>query len=156
MAKPRRVRPSIKALVVRDGAGVVTVNSHVSERFYLLPGGGQDHGESMADTVRRECREEINARVRVGDVAYVRDYIGAHHEFAEWDAHFHQIEITFWCELLTPDDEFGIGHVGDTFQIGWQWLAWDELADAPLYPAELKTWLRTDPAQRPVYLGDVN
>ena len=63
------------AVARRDDALLVTVNSHVTEHFFLLPGGGQDHGESMADTVRRECREELSADVNVGDIAFVRDYL---------------------------------------------------------------------------------
>ena len=149
------MRPAIKALIVRDGALLVTVNSHWTPLFYLLPGGGQQFGESMREAVVRECREEIGAEVEVGEVAFVRDYIGSRHEFAEQDSHYHQIEVVFWA-TLAPGVEPAHGAGGDTFQTGIRWVPLDELDDAPLWPQALKGWLRTDPVERPTYLGDVN
>ena len=68
-----RVRTAIKALIVRDGSLLVTVNSHWTPLFYLLPGGGQQFGESMLEACARECREEVGVDVTVGEVAFVRD-----------------------------------------------------------------------------------
>lgn len=151
----KRPRPSVKALIVRDGKVLVTENSHVTEFFCLLPGGGQEKGESMTETVVRECLEEISCQVEVGELAFVRDYIGANHEFSGWDADYHQIEVAFWATLL-PGQEPSVGGHGDTYQTGVGWYDIDELDDVPLYPAALKQWLRMDPSQRPTYLGDVN
>lgn len=157
MSEPtQRVRPSIKALVIEDDRLLVTANTGETDHFYLLPGGGQEWGESMVETLHRECLEEVSTRVVVGDLACVRDYIGARHEFAEWDAHFHQIELIFWCQREPGQDEPHVGSVADDFQTGVVWLPLSELDDAPLYPAELKSWLKTDPATRPTYLGPVN
>jgi 8-oxo-dGTP diphosphatase len=150
-----RVRPAIKALIVRDGALLVTVNSHWTPEFYLLPGGGQQFGESMHEAVVRECREEIGAEVTVGDVAFVRDYIGSRHEFADKDSHYHQIEVVFWAPLVEGAEPTQ-GPAGDTFQTGVRWVPLDDLADAPLWPHAIKDWLAADPAERPTYLGDVN
>lgn len=150
-----RVRPSIKALIIRDNCLLVTTNSDNTEDFYLLPGGGQNFRESMRDALVRECREEVSVEIAVGDLACVRDYIGANHEFAEWDSHYHQIEMLFWASIA-PDAVPAVGVVGDTFQTGVAWVPLSELADAPLYPAALKTWLLLPPDQRPHYLGDVN
>ena len=149
------MRPAIKALIVRDGALLVTVNTHWTPVFYLLPGGGQQFGESMREAVVRECREEVGVDVEVGEVAFVRDYIGARHEFAEQDSHYHQIEVVFWA-TLAPGAEPSFGPDGDSFQTGVRWVPLEELDDAPLWPHALKAWLRSDPAERPTYLGDVN
>ncbi len=152
----RKVRPSIKALIVSEGRLLVTVNSDETDEFYLLPGGGQDFGESMVETVHRECREEICCEVVVRDLAYVRDYIGARHEFADWDSDFHQIEMAFWCDLA-PGQVPAMGVIEpDQFQTGVAWVPLDELSDAPIYPAELKTWLLEDASARRTYLGPVN
>ncbi len=149
------MRPAVKALVVRDDALLVTANTHWTPLFYLLPGGGQQFGESMHEALVRECREEIGVEVSVGDVAFVRDYIGARHEFAAQDSHYHQIEVVFWA-TIPPGLEPVHGPSGDTFQTGVLWVPLDELDEAPLWPAALKQWLREDPAGRPTYLGDVN
>ena len=150
-----RVRPSVKALIIRDDRLLVTVNSDRSGPFQLLPGGGQEFGESLVEALRRECREEISLEVEVGDLVAVRDYIGAHHEFAAWDSHYHQIELIFEASIAA-DAEPRVGPGSDTFQTGVRWLPLADVDAAPLYPAALKAWLRLAAERRPIYLGDVN
>ncbi|HEX2856854.1 MAG TPA: NUDIX domain-containing protein [Propionibacteriaceae bacterium] len=150
-----RVRPSVKALILRDDRLLVTENSDRTGLFYLLPGGGQHFGESLVEALRRECLEEVGLDVEVGELVAVRDYIGAHHEFAAWDSHYHQLELIFEARIA-PGAEPGAASLADSFQTGVRWLPLGELDAAPLYPAALKTWLRLDADRRPVYLGDVN
>ena len=80
------IRVANKAIIVRDGRLLVTVNTGDFATFYLCPGGGQDHGEDAHEGLRRECREEIGCDVVVGELAFVRDYIGSEHEFSEHDS----------------------------------------------------------------------
>lgn len=150
-----RVRPSVKALILRDDRLLVTDNGDRTGLFHLLPGGGQHFGESLVEALRRECLEEVGLDVEVGELVGVRDYIGAHHEFAAWDAHYQQLELIFEARIA-PGAEPGAGSLVDSFQTGVRWLPLSELDAAPLYPAALKTWLRLDADRRPVYLGDVN
>lgn len=149
-----RVRPAVKALIVRDGRLLATVNDDAEGDWYLLPGGGMEFGESMHEALQRECLEEIGCRVEIGDVVMLRDYLGARHELAETDSDFQQLEIYFDCRL--PDGvEPQVGSGVDENQSGVVWL---DLADLPdrLYPRALRGWLLADPASRPRYLGTVN
>ena len=79
------IRVASKAIIVRDGHLLVTVNAGDFPTFLLVPGGGQEHGEDAHEALRRECREEIGCDVVVGEFAFLRDYIAADHEFAEQD-----------------------------------------------------------------------
>ncbi len=149
-----RVRPAVKAIIIRDGQVLATVNDDVDGDWYLLPGGGMEFGESMHEALQRECLEEIGCPVEIGEIVMLRDYIGARHEFAATDSDFQQLEIYFECRL--PDGvEPDVGMVGDESQTGAIWL---DLANLPgrLYPKALQTWLLADPATRPRYLGAVN
>jgi ADP-ribose pyrophosphatase YjhB (NUDIX family) len=74
----RPVRVAAKAVIVQGGRLLVTENVDADGRWYLLPGGGQEPGEALPETLRRECREEVGADVEVGELLYVRDYIGRH------------------------------------------------------------------------------
>ena len=159
MTKPPKFRNSIKAVIVREGGILLTVNRDQWGEFLLLPGGGQNFGESMPEALARECREELGCEVIVGDLIGARDYIGANHEFAEHDSHFHQVEMFFRCDLAgackphmgpLADDE------GDWMQTGVEWVALAELAERRLYPAALKEWLVSLPEPTKRYLGDVN
>jgi 8-oxo-dGTP pyrophosphatase MutT (NUDIX family) len=144
-----------KAIIVRDGRLLVTRNVDALGEWYLLPGGGQEPGEALPETVRRECREEVGADVEVGALRFVRDYIGRHHEFAAEDGEVHQLELMFAC-ALPPEAEPHNGPVPDSAQVGVAWLELGDLERHRLYPQALKRALAAPPGAAPVYLGDVN
>jgi 8-oxo-dGTP diphosphatase len=155
LGAPPTIRVASKAIIVRDGRLLVTVNSGDFPTFYLCPGGGHEHGEDAYVALRRECREEIGCDVVVGELAFVRDYIAADHEFADQDGWVHQLEVYFFCSLA-PGAEPRVTGNGDRWQTGIAWIAVDDLVDEPLWPKALATWLTTPEADRPGYLGNVN
>ena len=63
--KNRPIRNSAKAIIIRNGQILCTKNRDLLEEFYLLPGGGQNHGEPLYETLKRECLEEIGAKIQV-------------------------------------------------------------------------------------------
>jgi 8-oxo-dGTP pyrophosphatase MutT (NUDIX family) len=150
------IRNSAKALIIKDGKLLATKNEDDWGVFYLLPGGGQEAGENLREALARECMEEISARVEIGDILLVREYIGKNHEFAEWDSETHQIEYMFDCVLLN-EEELGNGNIPDNAQIGFEWLDLDELHKYRIYPAALKDYLgREGKKTGRVYMGAVN
>ncbi|MFJ5529528.1 NUDIX domain-containing protein [Streptomyces sp. NPDC093261] len=62
------VVPSVVALV-RDGAGRVLMIQRSDNGRWALPGGGHDIGETIADTVVREVREETGIEVEVAGLS---------------------------------------------------------------------------------------
>jgi 8-oxo-dGTP diphosphatase len=159
MMDGQKFRNSIKAVIIRDGCVLLTVNEDPWGEFLLLPGGGQEFGESMDEALRRECMEELGCEVIVGDLIGARDYIGSRCEFAEVDSDIHQVEIIFSAELAPgceprtgplPDDQ------GDWAQTGVAWVPLAELKERRLYPSVLKEWLPTLPEPARRYLGAVN
>jgi 8-oxo-dGTP diphosphatase len=149
------IRVANKAIIIRDDRLLVTVNAGDFQTFYICPGGGQDHGEDAHAGLRRECREEIGCEVVVGELAFLRDYIAADHEFAAQDPWAHQREAYFFCSLV-PGAEPALGSEGDTWQTGVKWLPLDGLLDEPLWPKALARWLLAPEADRRGYLGNVN
>jgi ADP-ribose pyrophosphatase YjhB (NUDIX family) len=152
----RSIRVSAKAIVIEDGRLLLLRMRDREGAWYLLPGGGQRHGEPLDDTVRRECAEEVGAAVEVGEIALVRDYIGAHHEFADEDPGAHQVEIMFLCRLA-PGERPRVGDGPDTGQQGVEWVALKDLKGIRIYPSGLADRLRDGPpAGRAAYMGDAN
>jgi len=149
------IRVANKAIILREGQLLVTVNSGSFPTFYLCPGGGQEHGEDAHAGLRRECREEIGCDVLVGDLAFLRDYIGATHEFAHDDGWFHQREAYFFCELEAGSEPRFDGG-GDVWQSGIAWLPVEGLLREPLWPKALARWLAAPEPERARYLGNVN
>lgn len=154
-----QLRNSVKAVIIREGQLLVTVNRDAWGEFLLLPGGGQRFGETMIEALKRECQEEIGCDIVVKELLGIREYIGAHHEFAAIDAELHQIEIMFLCELA-PGCEPQAGKLTDKEksweQTGIAWLPLFRLRDYRIYPSVLAEWLQAWPHIPPRYWGDVN
>ena len=149
------MRNSAKAIIVHKGRLLATRNVDAEGDWYLLPGGGQQHGEPLPDALRRECREELGADVRVGPLRLIREYIVKNHEFAASDADSHQIEFMFECELA-GDYEPQNGPLPDTQQTGVAWLPIAQLETYRLYPKALIPLVKAGLETSVVYLGDVN
>ncbi len=155
------IRLSAKAVIVDDGAILLTRNRHPDDPggdFYLLPGGGQRHKESLAACLRREVLEETGLSIVVGDVLWIRDYIGANHEFAAHDGDVHQEEVMFSCSIDVSVPAIAVAEP-DEWQVGLEWVPLDQLSRIRLFPASLAPHLIAHAAggrEGPSYLGDVN
>ena len=124
--------------------------------YYILPGGGQLPGETMENTVVRECMEEVGVKVKVQRLLYVREYIGKNHTFSKRHSAFHQIEHVFLCQVEDPTKACP-GFETDNHQIGVNWLSLDALPNIRFYPEAIKKGLGPNGAHFPeVYLGDCN
>ena len=62
-------------LAVRDGAVLLVASSYAShnEPLWNLPGGRQQHGELVRETVAREVFEETGLTATIRDLAYVSE-----------------------------------------------------------------------------------
>jgi 8-oxo-dGTP pyrophosphatase MutT (NUDIX family) len=151
-----RYRNSAKAIIVVEDR-LLAVGMHDDEAgdFFVLPGGGQEPGESLHDTLRRECLEEAGVHVVVHDLCFVRDYIGRNHNFSRKDHDLHLVEFMFRCEALDPD-QVTAGAVPDVGQTGVAWLPLSALEARGFVPAALIPLLREPLGPGgPRYLGDV-
>jgi 8-oxo-dGTP pyrophosphatase MutT (NUDIX family) len=152
----KHVRNSGKAIVILDGRLLVIKHRDSEGDWYSLPGGGQDPGETITAALQRECLEESGVGVDVGPLRYVREYIGANHEFSHEDGDSHQVDFVFECRLLA-DPAHARPSRPDPRQVGTAWLALATLETSRLYPKELARLLLhgIDP-RAAMYLGDVN
>ena len=153
------VRSAARALIIQDARLLAVAMRDERGDFYILPGGGQRHGETLVQTVQRECLEELNAEVEVGELLYVREYIGRHHDFRKKHRNFHQLESVFRCRLKDPNTIFGMDHLEhDKLQVGVAWLPLEMLGSSRFYPDALKPLFGKSDieigSQR--YLGDIN
>ena len=150
--RPVRVAP--KAVIIGNDQLLTVHMEGTKGVYYMLPGGGHETGETLVDTLRRECREEIGADVEPGRVLWIRDYRERNHEFADIRPGFHQLEIMFECRLLGEPD---MTTQGDTRQIGLAWIPLLEIEQWPFWPKILRERLASGaPDSGAEYLGDVN
>src|ERR1041384_2355477 len=127
------IRNSAKAIIIRDCCLLLIRNKDEEGDWYTLPGGGQNHGETLREALQRECQEEIGVHVRIGELRLVREYIGRNHEFAEHDAVVHQVEFMFECWVETSSTPVN-GETPDAHQTGVAWIPLSGLQNCRLYP----------------------
>jgi 8-oxo-dGTP diphosphatase len=77
LVAPASSQPRIRvgALILVDGKVVLARHRKGERTYYLLPGGGVDRGETLADALRREVAEETGLEIDVGPLLFVSDTI---------------------------------------------------------------------------------
>jgi 8-oxo-dGTP pyrophosphatase MutT (NUDIX family) len=152
------IRNSAKAIIIKDSRVLLTKNVDEEGHFYLFSGGGQDHGEVLSNTVKRECIEEIGEKVEVKDLLHIREYIGKNHEYAYYDSHVHQIEYYFVCHISTEQNGSSVPSNPDSHQVGIEWVPIYDLMDFRIYPKGIREYIQEygNKKGNTVYLGDIN
>ncbi|MEK4243802.1 NUDIX domain-containing protein [Psychrobacillus sp. FSL K6-2684] len=113
-------RNSAKAIIIDDKRILVIKLHENNEFYYILPGGGQETGEILHEALKRECREEAGAEIIIGDIIFVREYIGKNHELEGRHGDYHQTEFMFLCKVEPLN--FAKSTLPDRGQIGLEWI----------------------------------
>jgi nucleoside triphosphatase len=96
--------PTVGALIVNNEGKILLARSHKWFDKYTLPGGHIEVGESMADAVRREVKEEVGLDVEVVEMLLVQEAIFA----PEFYKKKHFIFIDFYCK--SKDQQVKLDH----------------------------------------------
>lgn len=156
MKKRNHLRNSVKAVIIRGGKLLVIIKRDQEGAYAVLPGGGQEWGETLPEALVRECQEEIGADVKVRELLFIREYRSARHAFSAINPRLHQVEFFFRCKISKDYAPLQGSHP-DGGQEEVRWVELGKLGAVNLYPraiipivADLKH------SEHPFYLGDVN
>jgi 8-oxo-dGTP pyrophosphatase MutT (NUDIX family) len=142
----RRTRNSAKALIIKDGKVLATKINDDGDIFYIMPGGGQEAGETLEEAVKREVEEEFAYIVEPKSLEFVIEGVQGES--------FHRVDLVFLCDFIKEIP--GAVITGDHNQVGYDWLEIENLMEEPLYPSKLRRQIMNlYYGQKPqVYLGD--
>ncbi|GAA0775901.1 NUDIX domain-containing protein [Roseibium denhamense] len=154
--RPSEFRPLIRAtpraFILKDNYLLVQEKRHPQKgHFFTLPGGKQEPGERLDETLKRECVEEIGAEVAVGDLIHVAEVFRQKSATPEKQ---HQLDFVFLC-TVDPSYRPVVGPDPDPHQVGTCWLPVDRFEQ--LRPAYVtKLFSLGDTREHKVYLGHYN
>ncbi len=150
--KSQTLRYAAKALIIENGRLLCLRKEGEIGKYYVLPGGGQEPGELLPDTLVRECLEELGAKVDVGRLRFVQEYVGGNHLFKDVHGKMHFVNLYFECRLLEPVLSRPLSP--DVGQVGLEWLEISRLGEAAFFPRVLAGRLGPDEDVATAYLGD--
>jgi 8-oxo-dGTP diphosphatase len=149
------IRIVARGVIVRDATILVIEVDDGSGCWWILPGGRQEYGETAAEAVARECREELRCEVAVGRCVMMREFIGPRHSAIVGNVgDLHALELIFVCDLLTEPDLRPQEKLHRTIR----WVAISELPELEFFPRilaeNLPEILATEPPPIDIYVGD--
>jgi 8-oxo-dGTP diphosphatase len=147
------IRNAVRAVIIRDGD--VLLQRKVDENgfeHFTLPGGAQELGETLAEALLRECREEVGADIEVIDLLCVCDYFKS--RLTSPPSTRHVLELLFRC---TIDNDYTAqnGPRPDRHQVDVLWAPINSLDAIGLVPADYAV-LVARAVDNPVYVGRVS
>ena len=132
----------VAGICVRDGK-VLLQTTTGEDRSFAFPGGHVTFGETNAQTLVREFREEIGADITVGELKWVAEI------FFPWgNKPCHQICLYYMVEINDPgfpaEEMFpGAEHMeGRTFDLEFHWVPLDEVKKLEVYPIQAPELLK--------------
>lgn len=148
------IRNCARAVIIRDGAILLLCKQSSSYGTrYALPGGAQKEHETLESTLIRECQEEIGTTVRVSNLMYVADFFKSCSLSTETKQNI--VEFLFLCPVHNNYAATN-GRASDENQKNVFLLPLEKLADAPLFPEDLRLLLNASAPQQSFYLGRIS
>ncbi|WP_082704138.1 NUDIX domain-containing protein [Paenibacillus pabuli] len=142
----RKIRNSAKALIIKEGKMLAIKLDDHGDVFYIMPGGDQNAGETLAEAVKREVAEEIGVDVEPLSLEFVIEGV--------YGEAFHRVDLVFLCEYVGSIDNSVLQD--DKNQTRYEWLDINNITKEPLYPSKLrKQILRLSKGEKTeMYLGN--
>jgi ADP-ribose pyrophosphatase YjhB (NUDIX family) len=134
------------SVFVRDARGRVLLIHRTDNDLWSLPGGGQEIGETVAETAVRETREETGIEVDVVGLVGVYSDPGHVIEYSNGEVR-QQFSLCFRAEprggtLTTSNESSDV-----------RWLSRDELPSLPIHPSTQLRIRHGYESRREPYLG---
>ena len=123
MPPDQQIRNRVAVLIVQDGKILLVQHQKNNRKYWVLPGGGVEFGETLHEAARREVEEETGLEAVIGDFLFLLESIPP-------DRHRHVINYYFSGRVVGGQLRMG----EDDVLCGVEWHRVDDLPHLPMYP----------------------
>ena len=128
------IRTAARAIIIQDNNLLVLKRTGAQGIFYVLPGGGQNHGESITDALLREVKEEVDLEVVSYELLFINEFIARRDsKFYDLEPEVHQIDFTYFCDV-DQNRTAEVGRIPDKHQVGIAWIPLNEVINYEMHP----------------------
>ncbi len=123
----------IAACILKDDKILMVRHKKGEKKYWLLPGGRMEFGETMVETLKREMIEETGLEISVGNLMFVSEAIPE-------DNHRHIVNMFFEAEITGGEMRLGNEEILDAVEF----IDIDKIDEIVMYPLirdELKQYI---------------
>lgn len=125
-------------VIIHDGK--ILAHKNINSDHYALIGGRVEIGESSANTIKREIKEELGKDVEI------TGYISTIENFFEMKgSKYHEIMFVHKIEFANEEDkkiEYTMKNIEGKDYLQYEWLEMDKIGEYPLLPRAVKDILK--------------
>lgn len=125
-------------VIIHDGK--ILAHKNINSDHYALIGGRVEIGESSANTIKREIKEELGKDVEI------TGYISTIENFFEMKgSKYHEIMFVHKIEFTNEEDkkiEYTMKNIEGKDYLQYEWLEMDKIDEYPLLPRAVKDILK--------------
>lgn len=123
--KPK-IRLRVGGIYIRDNQILLVKHRKKGREYFLLPGGGQEAGETAKDSLVREWQEELGVEIGVGDLLFTGESVPP-----SGVRKSQVFQLTFEVKHIYGD----IQTRKDGALVGWEWIPLSEFPQIAFFPA---------------------
>jgi 8-oxo-dGTP diphosphatase len=143
-AEKRRPQIRVAAVIVRDDEILLARHERNGKRYWVLPGGGVEYGETLEEALVRELMEESGFEIRVGPIRLIHDSIRP-------DGRRHVVNICFTAKIVAG--KLKVGREGRLIDV--RFVPLKRLPRIKLCPDVASQILKSARKSKAAYLGNL-